>query len=210
MTEAVAATMPLYESHKTVQALTIADVTGAKLTFVEAGHAAIEVPPEMFLRYTPVKGDFYIVYADGYRSFSPAKAFLEGYSPAAPATSSAAPAAPAAAAPAVDAEEAATEAEIQAKGLNAPRLKPEDIDAQIAAEAYYVFPRTMMTVCALTLKNGFVVTGESACASPANFDPDIGSKIARRNARQKIWALEGYLLRDSLYRQANPVPPATA
>jgi hypothetical protein len=54
-------------------------------------------------------------------------------------------------------------------------------------------------VCALTLRNGFIVTGESAAASHENFDEGIGRKIARENARTKIWALEGYLLRQRLY-----------
>lgn len=95
-------------------------------------------------------------------------------------------------------DEAAIEKEIQAKGLNAPRLNPAHIDAQIANEAFYVFPGTTMTVCLLTLRNGFHVTGESAAASPENFDVEIGRKIARDNARNKIWALEGYLLRSKL------------
>lgn len=87
------------------------------------------------------------------------------------------------------------EQEIQNKGLNAPRLTPQHIDEQIIAEQYHVFPGTTLTVCALTLRNGFQVVGESACASPENFDQAIGRKIARDNARGKIWALEGYLLR---------------
>ncbi|RWF70077.1 MAG: hypothetical protein EOQ34_19845 [Mesorhizobium sp.] len=92
------------------------------------------------------------------------------------------------------------ENEIQAKGLNAPRLTPGHIDAMIAGEQYYVFPGTTLTVCCLTLLNGFTVTGESAAASPENFDAEIGRKIARENARNKIWAFEGYLLRERLYR----------
>lgn len=95
-------------------------------------------------------------------------------------------------------DEAAIEAEIQAKGLNAPRLNPQMIDETIVSEQYHVFPGTTMTICALTLRNGFIVTGESAAASPANFDQAIGRKIARENARNKIWALEGYLLRSKL------------
>lgn len=95
-------------------------------------------------------------------------------------------------------DEQAIEAEIQAKGLNAPRLTPAKIDAAIVSEDYHVFPGTTLTVCALTLRNGFIVTGESAAASPANFDEELGRKIARDNARNKIWALEGYLLRESL------------
>jgi hypothetical protein len=95
-------------------------------------------------------------------------------------------------------DEQAIEAEIQAKGLTAPRLSPEKIDAVITGEDYHVFPGTTLTVCCLTLRNGFTVTGESACASPENFDTELGRKIARQNAREKIWALEGYALRERL------------
>jgi len=95
-------------------------------------------------------------------------------------------------------DEEQIEAEIQAKGLNAPRLTPDLIDATIVSEQYHVFAGTTMTVCALTLRNGYIVTGESAAASPENFDQAIGRKIARDNARNKIWALEGYLLREKL------------
>ena len=98
----------------------------------------------------------------------------------------------------LSASEASIEAEIKTKGLNAPRLTPDHIDAQIAGEAYHVFPGTTLTVCALTLQNGFLVVGESAAASPANFDESIGRRIARDNARNKIWALEGYVLRSRL------------
>lgn len=99
-------------------------------------------------------------------------------------------------------DEAAIESEIQAKGLNAPRLNPQMIDETIVGEAYYVFPGTTLTVCALTLRNGFQVTGESAAASPENFNAEIGRKIARDNARNKIWALEGYALRNKLAQAA--------
>ena len=92
------------------------------------------------------------------------------------------------------------EKEIQAKGLTAPRLTPDLIDAAIVGEDYHVFPGTMLTVCCLTLRNGFTVTGESACASPENFNAEIGQKIARGNARDKIWALEGYLLKEKLFK----------
>ncbi len=95
-------------------------------------------------------------------------------------------------------DEQAIEQEIQDKGLNAPRLTPQHIDDTILAEQFYVFPGTTLTVCALTLRNGFHVVGESAAASPENFDEEIGKKIARDNARNKIWAFEGYLLRQRL------------
>lgn len=90
------------------------------------------------------------------------------------------------------------ETEIQEKGLNAPRLTPALIDAAIAKEQYHVFPDSQLTVCCLTLQNGFNVVGESACASPENFNAEMGQKIAREKAREKIWALEGYLLKERL------------
>ena len=98
--------------------------------------------------------------------------------------------------------EAAVEQEIKDKGLTAPRITPALIDATIAAEAYHVFPGTMLTVCCLTLANGFNVVGESACASPENFNAELGQKIARDHARNKIWALEGYRLKQHLFDQA--------
>ena len=99
--------------------------------------------------------------------------------------------------------EQAIEKEIQEKGLNAPRLTPDHIDSVIESENYHIFENTTLTVCCLTLKNGFTVTGESAAASPQNFDVEIGRKIARQNAREKIWALEGYLLKQKLFETPN-------
>ena len=87
---------------------------------------------------------------------------------------------------------------IQEKGLTAPRLTPDLINAAIAKEDFHVFEGSQLTVCCLTLQNGFTVTGESACVSPENFDAEIGRTIARNNARDKIWALEGYLLKSKL------------
>lgn len=91
------------------------------------------------------------------------------------------------------------EQKIQEKGLTAPRITPDDIAACVKSEQYYVFPDTCLTICCLTLANGFTVTGESACASPENFNEEIGRDIARANAVEKIWPLEGYLLREKLH-----------
>lgn len=77
-------------------------------------------------------------------------------------------------------------------------LTQADIDNAVIAEQYYVFPGTVLTVCALTLRNGFVVTGESAPVSSENYDSKIGEAIARENALNKIWQLEGYLLKEQL------------
>lgn len=111
----------------------------------------------------------------------------------------------------VSPRDAAIESEIQEKGLTAPRITPAEVDAQIVGENYFRasdaatalgqpagIPLSCLTICVLTLKNGFTVTGESACASPENFDAELGRKIARDNARGKIWALEGYALRKRL------------
>ena len=91
------------------------------------------------------------------------------------------------------------EYEIQNKGLNAPRLTPAHIDSVIKEIKYYVVPDTTTTICSLILSNGFVVNGESAAASKENFDEEIGRKIAYENARDKIWMLEGYLLKQKLF-----------
>jgi hypothetical protein len=108
-----------------------------------------------------------------------------------------------------------TEAELKAKAV-APRVTIEDIDANIAHVAYFTardgvygtvrlgehpqLPQSLglLTFCVITLKNGFVVTGESACASPANFDPEIGRRLAYAQAKNKIWGFMGYALRDHL------------
>lgn len=56
----------------------------------------------------------------------------------------------------------------------------------------------LLTFCVLVLSTGFTVTGESACASPESFDAEIGRKIARQNAVNKVWPLMGYELRSKL------------
>ncbi len=108
------------------------------------------------------------------------------------------------------------EAEIAAKANKAPRVTPAEIEAEIASEHYFtateaLFGNTrgpewqaspkaldLLTFCVLVLKNGFTVTGESACASPENFDAEIGRKVARANAVGKVWPLLGFRLRDKL------------
>lgn len=90
------------------------------------------------------------------------------------------------------------EKEIQEKNLNAPRLTPEDIDRVIISETYTKLPSGKAMICELTLRNGFSVRGESACVSKKNFNEEIGMKISRENARNKVWKLEGYLLQQGL------------
>lgn len=82
-----------------------------------------------------------------------------------------------------------------------PKLSESDIEAVIECEDCHVFPLTTVTVCAITLRNGFTVIGHSACVSPAVFNAEIGRAIARKNARDKIWELEGYLLKQREYER---------
>ena len=102
---------------------------------------------------------------------------------------------------------------LQAKGKTAARITPADIEANIASEHFFtaadgalygggvpfhVDQLELLTFCVLVLRNGFTVTGESACASPENFDAEVGRKIARQNAVSRIWPLMGYELRTKL------------
>ncbi|MDP3324229.1 MAG: Gp49 family protein [Hydrogenophaga sp.] len=113
------------------------------------------------------------------------------------------------------AQDDSTEQAISQAGADvAPRVKSADVQASIVEEHYFTardgcegacggggtYPvgLGLLTFCVLTLRNGFTVTGESACASPENFNADIGRRIARENAVAKIWPLMGYELRTKL------------
>lgn len=67
-----------------------------------------------------------------------------------------------------------------------------------SADGSDLLPLKLLTFCVLVLENGFTVTGESACVSPENFDAEIGREVARENAVNKIWPLEGYLLKSTI------------
>ncbi len=122
------------------------------------------------------------------------------------------------------------ESAIVAAGANvAPRVTPADIEANIASEYYFTAGQgvygdgpwargeigpfgepgrkpdalDLLTFCVLRLRNGFTVTGESACASPENFNAAIGRRIARENAVAKVWPLMGYALRSQLKEAAH-------
>lgn len=114
-----------------------------------------------------------------------------------------------------------TEQAIQAAGANvAPRITPTDIEANIEIAYYFTGEEALqfagqngspfaahrsmklLTFCVLVLRNGFTVTGESACASPENFNAEIGRRVARENAVAKIWPLMGYQLKQNLYNLA--------
>ena len=102
----------------------------------------------------------------------------------------------------------------------APRITPAEIEGNIDGEYYFTAAQgvqaamseqdeltrltgmhselRLLTFCVLRLRNGFTVTGESACASPENFNAGVGRKIARENALRKVWSLMGYELRSKL------------
>lgn len=118
-------------------------------------------------------------------------------------------------------------------GATAPRVTPADLEAEIRAEVYFtgqdgidgginnktgrvkseyregehiLAPLALLTFCVLVLRNGFTVTGQSACVSAENFDAEIGRKIARENAIQKLWPLLGFRLADRLAAGAATSP----
>jgi hypothetical protein len=95
-------------------------------------------------------------------------------------------------------DEQTLEQAIQDKGLNAPRLTPTKIDEKIVSATYTTLPSGKVMVCEITLVNGFTVRGEAATVSKANFNEEIGKTISFKNAREKIWELEGYLLQEQL------------
>lgn len=123
------------------------------------------------------------------------------------------------------------EAEIIAKNLPGARVTPQHIESVIATEHYFTaaqgaigahiveydgqeftpqlkYPEslTLLSICVLTLVNGYTVVGTSACAAPENYDRDLGRKIALRNAMEQVWPLEGYLLKQRL-AYTPPAPP---
>jgi len=83
----------------------------------------------------------------------------------------------------------------------AERITPERLEEVIVMEEYFNPSGTSLTICVLTLENGFTVVGESASASLENFDPVLGEKLSRVKAKEKIWPLEGYLLRQKMFER---------
>lgn len=187
--------MKKYQSHKVVEAARITEAArepdrGPINLGLETGERPIFVGETADRIEKCLDGDDYgylIRYSDGYVSWSPSKAFEEGYTP-------------------VD------DGEGFPSGPSTPlvqvpldyegnRVTPERLEALVVGEEYLRTDANTLTVCVLTLRNGFTVTGQSACADPANYDRDLGESIARENAIKSIWPLEGYLLRELLWRK---------
>jgi len=111
-----------------------------------------------------------------------------------------------------------TEAECAAVAV-APRVSLADIEGAImsrydvtgteAVSACYVAADpgqlAVLSLCILVMRNGFVVIGHSAPASPQNFNRELGIKLAYENAVRQLWPLMGFALRDTLYRKESEV-----
>ena len=103
-----------------------------------------------------------------------------------------------------------TESELQ-EHSTAPRITEKNLDENIICVNYLNIGEALtadgqpahqshhlLTLCILVLKNGFTIVGESACASPENYDAEIGRRLAYADAKKKVWPLMGYALRDHL------------
>lgn len=113
----------------------------------------------------------------------------------------------------------ATEAECAANAV-APRVSLADIEAAIycrydinGADAVIRAKRSglaadyppddrgrldLLSICILVMRNGFSVIGKSACASPENFNRELGKQLAYEDAVRQLWPLMGFALRDRL------------
>lgn len=220
------AALPVYQCHKRVRAAKITWIARdgqnirIELRWGEVKYRVI-VDDEWLSKHHAVVGGYFVVYDDGYTSYSPAKIFEEGYTQVgsleelrALAEAQIKHITGIKISRDIDAEIATIEQEIQDKGLTAPRVTPADIEANIIGEYYFTAYEGvagpygyggvdrdalgLLTFCVLVLKNGFTVTGESACASPENFDAELGRKIAHQNAISKVWPLMGYELKQRL------------
>lgn len=82
------------------------------------------------------------------------------------------------------------------------KVTKESIESRIKSTDYFVLPNSTTTICSITLVNDFSVRGESACVDPRNFNMEIGRNIAYRNAFDKLWSLEGFLLAERRFQHS--------
>lgn len=85
-----------------------------------------------------------------------------------------------------------------------PKVTKDTIEAKITKVDYMVLPDSTVTLCNITLKNGYSVRGESACVDPRNFNIEIGKGLAYKDAFGKLWPLEGYLLAEDRWQRTAP------
>lgn len=91
---------------------------------------------------------------------------------------------------------------IRSKGLNAPRLRPSDLDANITHTDFVKHVSAggqVLRWCVLTTRSGFAVTGRpSVSVSSENDDVEVGERVAYQNAKNELWPLMGYALKERL------------
>lgn len=80
------------------------------------------------------------------------------------------------------------------------KVTAESIKAKIIDVLYIQLENSTVTICSITLRNGFSVRGESACVDPAIFNKETGERLAYEDAFSKLWQLEGYLLAEQSYQ----------
>lgn len=198
--------LPRFKCHKIVYAAKIVAIDfDARLDL--APHGVVEVSTDWVHSKKPEVGGYYVVYDDGYTSYSPAKAFEDGYSW----------------------DPLTTRPNDDGTAFPSPGLTSADIEANIVSQHFFTasegvygaerkpikpsprsghvlgdYPLALVTFCVLVLRNGFTVAGESYCADPAKFDADIGKAEARDNAIQKVWAFMTYAQRNQARAEAVP------
>lgn len=83
------------------------------------------------------------------------------------------------------------------------KVTQDEIKVLIEKVDYYVFPETTVTTCLISLKNGAKVLGVNyGRILPEEQDWEMGKQEAYKDAFNKIWELEGYLVRQGLYKQS--------
>lgn len=186
-----------FKSHKTVEAARIHDyqdgeANGLFVLLLDGGET-VTVDGDWVVKHNPdienLIGGYFVKYADGYKSWSPAEAFEGGYAvvPDGPDASL------------IDDETLAK----KLAGQTAPRVTKEAMNSRIATVAHCQLGETTV-LCQITLDNGYTVRGEASCVDPANFDPDIGARISYDNAYEKLWPLFGFLLAEALHQAKHP------
>lgn len=84
--------------------------------------------------------------------------------------------------------------------MTLPKVTEESMKARIQNVEF--IRHGILTICIITMENGFMVNGQSAPASAGNYDRDVGDTYAYNNAFKQLWVLEGYLLRERLYQNS--------
>jgi hypothetical protein len=85
------------------------------------------------------------------------------------------------------------------------RVTLEYMEGRIASKDFTVLPDSTVTICNITLDNGYSVRGESACVDPANFNQEIGRHYAEKQAIDKLWPLFGFLLAETRHLHAKGI-----